>query len=215
MNDEWSRHAVLQDLGLLVTAVSGILSIIKSTFHFGRSPSKKPGQSEPRRSKRKISWAWLSAGLIFLSLCGLFLALNLYSEKIPLVMVGSGNVQSFLTERVPNFYKLRPVMIDVGSGAGFNLVLQAAQFGDNPQNAKNAEVIVALSSSGDAMFEQALKSAPAAQGSDNAWLSVEIATPPSCSCIERRSIKLSRSLYPQLTVTMSANTTTAMSVAPT
>jgi hypothetical protein len=27
MQDEWSRHAILQDLGLLVTAVGGILSI--------------------------------------------------------------------------------------------------------------------------------------------------------------------------------------------
>jgi hypothetical protein len=69
-------------------------------------------------------------------------------------------------------------MIDVGSGEGFNLVLQAAEFGGNAPNVRSAEALVALSSAGDQMFEEGLKHARPSRSVHNAWLSVAIAEPP-------------------------------------
>ena len=134
MYDERSLHAVLEDLGLVVTAAGGIISIVKSLSQLKKSSVKGFGDDRPVGPKHKINWPSLAAGLMFLVLFGIFLALNYFSERMPLVMVGSGNVQSYLTERVQNFNKLRPVMIDVGSGEGFNLVLQAAEFGGNARS---------------------------------------------------------------------------------
>lgn len=202
MQNEWSINAVLQDLGLLVTAIGGILSIVKSLF---RKPHPTP-QAGPRLTQgvaqqedhHKINWAWLSAGLAFFGLCVVFIGLEIFSEKVPLVVVGSGNVASFLTERVPEFDKLRPVMIDVGSGAGFDLVLQAAEFGDNSLGAKNADDIVALSSAGDKIFEEGMDKAAKALGRDSAWLSIHIADPPLALMYRKPEEEKEISLIPKI-----------------
>lgn len=182
MPDDWSFHTTLENFGIIVTALGTIVQIVISILHEGKSSQNFPEPLEragsPQKSSRRISWRWLSGGLAFLGLCVLFVALFIFPEKVPLVVVGSGNVESYLMDKVPEFRKLNPVMIDVGSGAGFDLLLKAAEFGNVSLTAKNAGVVVALSSAGDEDFVKTISDLDRAAGPDNEWLSVHIADPP-------------------------------------
>ncbi len=178
MQDDWSVKASIEIVATVITAVTGLLSIVHSLrIALGPHHAGTSGTSGPR-SNRRVGWAWFGIGLVLLMLGGLFVLLRVNAAKIPLVLIGSGNVESFLTERVQGFEKLRPVMLDVGSGAGASMVLKAAEFGGNTLRGKNADLLVALSSAGNKPFETAMAEAPVVQGKDNAWLSLEIARVP-------------------------------------
>jgi hypothetical protein len=187
MQNEWSPHSVIQDLGVLVTAVSGILAMWRSisgkkerTSSQSEEGPIKPIESRPvgRRLHIQFSWAWFLAGAVFFTLLAVFKISDLYSEKPVVVMVGSGNVESFLTEKVPDLRRLHPVMIDLGSGEGMKVVFQEAEWGAKSLHRRNNEAIVALSSAGDQGFKDAMMAAPPGDRKGHNWLSIEVATPP-------------------------------------
>jgi hypothetical protein len=129
----------------------------------------------------KIHWIAISLGTI--ALCGLGLGWLAEPRLMehpasPLVLVGSGNVFSFIEERVPLINATHPLWLDIGSVAAQQQAFTAFNYGQFTGSTTRVGFI-ALSSEGSIEVNRPVRPGqPVPNQDSNFWLAIRVAQPP-------------------------------------